>query len=169
MKNGWPERWKPIPGYEGLYRVSSRGRVYSYHSERMLKSSPARDRDGYTRLVVGLSRDGINKTPVTARVVLLAFVGPPPEGKPYAAHWDGNSTNNYLWNLRWASGSEQKSDDKRNGVALGKKKLFAVAEATRVREEYRELGCSQKDLALRYGVSHGTINNVITQTKAYSV
>ena len=34
-----PEMWEDMPGFEGLYRISSYGRVYSLVRNRMLKLS----------------------------------------------------------------------------------------------------------------------------------
>ena len=51
-----------------------------------------------------------------ARLVLTAFVGPPPTDKHEAAHWDGNPDNNKLSNLRWATGTENNLDKHRHGT-----------------------------------------------------
>ena len=55
------EDWRPVPGYEGLYEVSDRGKVKSRPREvtlrngasymkqgRMLKPNPVHNRDQYT-------------------------------------------------------------------------------------------------------------------------
>ena len=41
------ETWKPVPGCEGFYDVSSLGRVFSHHSGRML--SPVKKMNGDRR------------------------------------------------------------------------------------------------------------------------
>lgn len=40
------------------------------------------------------------------RLVALAWIGPPPDGKPWINHKDGNKTNNHYTNLEWTSISE---------------------------------------------------------------
>ena len=51
------EEWKDIKGYEGLYQISSYGRVYSFYKRDTLKLNP--NKDGY--LHVGLYREGKRK------------------------------------------------------------------------------------------------------------
>ncbi|WP_374243086.1 NUMOD4 motif-containing HNH endonuclease [Mycobacterium sp. CnD-18-1] len=99
------EEWKPVVGYEGLYEVSSHGRIWSIPRVarsgrkirgriRKLSSNPA----GYA--VVILSRDGRNNGFLVHRLVLEAFVGSCPAGME-ACHFDGIKSNNHLANLRW--------------------------------------------------------------------
>lgn len=47
-------------------------------------------------------------------LVLLAFVGPCPEGME-GCHWDGNPANNNVWNLRWATHKDNMKDRTRHG------------------------------------------------------
>lgn len=53
------------------------------------------------------------------RLVCAAIHGLPPIGQPYAAHGDGDSTNNCADNLRWASPKENGQDTKRHGTCKG--------------------------------------------------
>lgn len=124
MESGYyPERWVPVLGREGCYEVSDHGRVRSV--KRTLVKSDGRkytvgervrklhsDQSG--RLHVGLSRNGKMKTYRVHRIVLEAFVGTCPEGKE-ALHWDDDSSNNRLENLRWGTKSENSFDKIRNG------------------------------------------------------
>jgi hypothetical protein len=118
------EQWRPIPGWEGLYSVSDQGRVRSERRtvtrtdgirrvcpEKILKSINSSD----GRLHVSLCDRP--KRVVTKRIhqlVLLAFVGPCPEGME-VLHWDDNSANNRLSNLRYGTRSENQFDSVRNG------------------------------------------------------
>ena len=56
---------KDVVGYEGLYAVTSCGKVYSYKSKKFLK--PLKDKDGY--LQVNLHKDGEQKTYKIHRLV----------------------------------------------------------------------------------------------------
>lgn len=47
-----------------------------------------------------------HKTLHVARLVCLAFHGPPPEGKPYCLHKDENARNNKPDNLKWGTQKE---------------------------------------------------------------
>ena len=93
------EVWKPVPGYEGLYQVSDKGRVRSLHykhsnSTRILKSSI--HTLGYQRLA--LVKDGSVKFYYVHSLVWEAFNGPVPEGMQIN-HNDEVKTNNNLENL----------------------------------------------------------------------
>lgn len=94
------ERWLPVPGYEGIYEISSHGQVKSYHWDppRLLRPGWRKD-DGYANVV--LCADGTQTTRTVHSLVLEAFAGPRPEGME-ARHLDGNPANNY-----WAPGDTE--------------------------------------------------------------
>ena len=97
--DGSGERWLPIPGYEDRYEVSDRGRVRSWVSRpspRLL--SQIRQNTGY--VTVALSRGGFTEQQLIHRLVLLAFVGPCPDGME-TRHLDGLRPNNRLTNLAY--------------------------------------------------------------------
>lgn len=110
------EIWKPVPGYEGFYEVSSLGRIRGVDRVIMRKDgkkytvkgailSPAkRGYDGY--LDISLRKEGHQKTHKIHRLVMLTFVGEPPEGKPEVDHKDGDPENNRLSNLEYVSKKE---------------------------------------------------------------
>jgi hypothetical protein len=96
-----PEEWRPIPRSRG-YEVSSLGR-YRYpdgHSPEP-KMAPARGR--FPAAVIARIRELDGKVHVRNldRLVLTAWVGEPPEGKPHAIHIDGDLWNCQLSNLKW--------------------------------------------------------------------
>lgn len=95
------EEWKPISGFEGLYEISSYGRVKSfkvYPSGKILKPSP--DSNGYLRL--SLSKDGKKSDATVHRLVAEAFL-PRIDGKTCVNHIDGDKANNQLDNLEWCT------------------------------------------------------------------
>ncbi|MGP5930306.1 NUMOD4 motif-containing HNH endonuclease [Corynebacterium glyciniphilum] len=117
------EIWKPIPGYEGYYEVSDQGRVRSIERvivrdngmrqtvrSRVLR--PALNRRGYEG--VHLYRRGIGEGFSVHRLVLLAFVGPCPEGME-VRHLNGAPADNRLTNLRYGTSLENKLDIIRHG------------------------------------------------------
>jgi hypothetical protein len=107
------EEWRPIPGYEHRYEASDHGNVRSVgKSGRVLRPGPHRQGYRMATLYDGL---GGRRTIKMARLVLLAFVGPPPPGKPDALHWDDDPKNDHIRNLRWGSKSENQRDLIRNG------------------------------------------------------
>src|SRR5512139_4065704 len=107
------ERWLPVPGYEGAYEVSDRGRMRSLAGGRrsggILKHRLTR---GYHH--VGLYKGGKVRTHRVHRLVLTAFVGPPPDGM-VALHRDDDQDNNTLANLYWGTLLQNSADLKRNG------------------------------------------------------
>ena len=84
-------------GWEGLYEVSSRGRVLSVRTQRLMKLQP---QDGY--LSVGLSRGGKQVRYMVHRLVLTAFDRPCPDGME-SRHLNGVGVDNRRENLEWAT------------------------------------------------------------------
>lgn len=103
------EEWRTIKGYEGLYEVSSYGRVRSldryvktcYEAYRLQKGkilSPAKDRYGYLKVVLNFNRKC--KTINVHRLVSDAFI-PNPDNLPMVNHKDEDKSNNRVDNLEW--------------------------------------------------------------------
>ena len=112
------EEWRPVPGWEGVYEVSSFCRVRSLTRQistcgrsrtfttRELKGRllvPTLDRAGYLRVDLKFGRK--RKNSLLHRVFAEVFI-PNPEGKPHINHKDGVKTNNDSSNLEWCSHKE---------------------------------------------------------------
>lgn len=87
---------KDVVGYEGLYAVTSCGKVWSYRSEKFLKTK--KQKNGY--LKVNLYKDSKPKTFLVHRLVAFAYI-PNPENLETVDHIDGNKNHNYIKNLQW--------------------------------------------------------------------
>lgn len=108
------EIWKPVVGWEGLYEVSSFGRVFNPRTQRYLK--PWVDYYGYHRITAS-GPGGRRKHLKTCRMVLQAFKGlAPDEATDNALHWDGDKSNNRLENLRWGTSKDNAQDAVRQGL-----------------------------------------------------
>ena len=96
------EEWRPVPGFEGIYEASNFGRVYSVkrpgvsRSGRILTPTPT----PAGHLSISLRRNRARLERRVHQVVLLAFVGPCPEGQE-VRHMNGDPTDNRLENLRY--------------------------------------------------------------------
>lgn len=117
------EKWRPIPGFESFYEVSDQGRVRSLdrvivNKHGVPRRLPGRlltpSATGHGYLVVKLSREGTSVTKTVHRQVLLAFVGPCPEGLE-ACHGPGGQKDNQLSNLRYGTHEENMEDRRRDG------------------------------------------------------
>ena len=85
---------KDIKNYEGLYGITSCGRVWSYKYKKFL--TPFNNASGY--LKVGLCKNGKVKNFYVHRLVSDAYL-PNPDNLPQVNHKDENKANNCLQNL----------------------------------------------------------------------
>jgi hypothetical protein len=123
------ECWRPVPDYEGHYEVSDLGRVRSLSRavpagqrggqrivrERILALVAARTRrDGQSRFIVTLHKDGAKRWARVAHLVLEAFTGPRPVGHE-GRHLDCDPSNNRHVNLAWGTPEQNRADSDRLG------------------------------------------------------
>ena len=87
---------KDIKNYEGLYAVTSCGKVWSYYSKKFL--TPVDNGHGYLR--VKLCKDGKEKKYMIHSLVAEAYI-PNPNNLPQVDHIDNDKTHNYVNNLQW--------------------------------------------------------------------
>lgn len=100
------EIWKEISGYDGLYAVSSFGRVKRLSNNKTCKEKiikPRKDVGGYFQ--VGLRKNGIRKFLRVNRLVAIEFLKNE-FSKSEVNHLDGNRVNNHFTNLEWVTRSE---------------------------------------------------------------
>ena len=121
------EVWKPISGYEGLYEVSSFGRIRSVVHRLLLTPDEAR---GYLR--VTLFKNGVRNRQPVHRLVAKAFL-PNPRNKPAINHIDEDKSNNRVSNLEWCTPKENCNHGNRNkkisrGVSKPVKQLSKTGE-----------------------------------------
>ena len=145
-----PERWAPIPWPDNLpagetppYEASSHGNIRS-----VLRTLIDGRTCGGTLLTLGnhnrgyrqvkLRHNGVQKTFLAHKLVLLAFEGDPPPGKPYTRHLDDDPTHNY-WapggmggggNLVYGTEAENIADRMRREAAAAHRPIVVVEEET---------------------------------------
>lgn len=93
------EIWKDIENFEGLYQISSIGRIKGRGGKIL---SPFVNERNY--LKIGLSKNGEKKNYFVHKLVAEAYV-PNPNNYPEVDHIDGNKQNNAVENLRWVDHS----------------------------------------------------------------
>lgn len=89
---------KDIPNYEGLYAITSCGKVWSYHRNKFL--ALRYDKDGYPR--VDLRKDGKSKTYFVHRLLAITYL-PNPNNLPYVNHKDEIKKHSWINNLEWCT------------------------------------------------------------------
>lgn len=105
MKLGIPiplEEWRDIKGYEGLYQISSYGRVQSSKRKGNLGGTikTSLSNGGYPQ--AHLCKNSVRKTFLVHRLVALAFLDNP-NNYPEVNHKDERKTNNCAWNLEFCT------------------------------------------------------------------
>jgi hypothetical protein len=104
------EEWRPVPGYEGLYSISSLGNVRS-EERRIAHGSSSRtvkerilcqNRTTNNYLSLRLWRDGEFRVVRVHQLVAEAFIDKPRSGL-MVDHIDRNRCNNTVDNLRWVT------------------------------------------------------------------
>lgn len=154
--------WKPVPGFEKEYEVSSSGEFRRIGRGPIAVTISPHNGYGYVRL----SKNGIAKNFRAHRLVLEAFVGPAPSGH-VALHGNGKRSDNRAANLRWGTVSENTLDRHKHGTTNGFYKPGAEhilakltdSDVANIRGRLAN-GERQKDIASDYGVDQSTISNI---------
>jgi hypothetical protein len=167
------ETWRAIPGYEGLYEVSSMGEVRSlprpitkrmhYGVQRFLTKErllqPIVSSLGYRR--VGLTDSyGHRRIRQISHLVALAFIGPRPRGQE-VCHCDGVRNNDAADNLRYDTRTGNQKDRILHGTSnAGSRNGRAKLTSSQV-EEIISANTSSTVLSARYGVAPSTIRRIV--------
>jgi hypothetical protein len=113
------EKWRAIPGYEGRYDVSDQGRVRSvttYHGVRPPRiMATETDRYGYPFVRLSSAGERVRSRRKIHTLVLLAFVGPRPEGM-VSRHLSGDPSDARLVNLIYGTQSQNLRDAVAHGT-----------------------------------------------------
>ena len=102
---------KDVVGYEGLYAVTSCGKVWSYKRKKFLV--PTYNSKGY--LQVKLCKDGKFKQYLIHRLVAEAYL-PNPENLPQVDHIDNDKTHNCVNNLQWITNRDNNRKSKNKPI-----------------------------------------------------
>jgi len=96
---------KDLQGYEGLYKVTTTGKIYSHYSNKFLALKTTAK--GYVSVCLFNPnlKGNPRKYPMVHRLVALTHI-PNPNNLPQINHIDGNKLNNNVCNLEWCTPSQ---------------------------------------------------------------
>lgn len=159
MENLEREIWKPVPGYGGVYQVSSMGRILSNHKGGEHLLTPHALPTGH--LMVQLHWKGNRKWAYVHRLVFFAFVHPIKEGW-IVHHINGVPSDNTVGNLIGQSSRQHTVSHKRIGETHRAAKL-TEADVRAIHQRVAD-GESVKGIAEQFGVQIGQVNAIAAGT-----
>lgn len=171
------EEWVDIQGYEGIYQITSSGKVrsldkevFSYpNSKRLVKGrtlKPLRDKLGYRYFQLSDKNSKI-KNCKFHRLLCIAFI-PNPENYPHVNHKNGIKYDNRLENLEWCTHRQNMKHAWSNGLIpepvtiYGEKSNFAKLSDIQAKEIKIRLrkGDHPKDIAEDYPVGFSAVREI---------
>lgn len=142
-----------IKNYEGIYEVSSDGRIYSIKRKKYLKNVLA---DRYE--IVLLYKNNKRKRYYIHRLVADAFCEKQ-EGKDYVNHKDLDRCNNNSYNLEWVTSKENRihfvSSEKYKPTKLSKEAITKIKE-----RNYKKILCLETNIIFESMNSFAASRNI---------
>lgn len=151
--------WKSLVGFDGLYRISDDGQVWSERRQRLLSTKPNKYR-GYAEFCV-VDDQGKQHTKSVHQEVMKAFVGPLPPGEQ-VRHLDGNPLNNRLDNLVYGT-PVQNQQDRRGENYQGSRRLTNAQIA--IINEKIKMGTTAAKLQDEYKITYNILMSIIDDKK----
>lgn len=166
---GMEETWAQIKGFEGIYEISTFGRIRSLDRPQRVRGNGISLQKGQilkqwkqgSYMYCDLRKPGIKQRARIHVVVLETFVCPRPSGM-IACHNNGDSTDNRLCNLRWGTHKDNAKDKILHGThqygescprsKLTEAQAIAILESTKTYAE----------IAKDHGVCKSTVTHIKT-------
>lgn len=172
------EEWCSVVGYEGLYEVSSAGRVRSLPRVVVGRSrwggtqnypvkggilAQSTVREGYKQ--VSLTYAGAAITAKVHQLVCAAFHGPAPSAEHIVAHNNGRRGDNTKDNVRWSTPADNTLDRTCHGTDLRGSQLswakLSEKDIPKIRALRRE-GATLAAIAAKFNVDQSNIALIVT-------
>lgn len=156
-----------IEKFDG-YRFSSIGGVESCWTNGGKKSGKWKqlktdETKGYLRVTLRVGPMEYQRIQIS-HLILQAFFGDRPLDA-VACHWDGNTKNNSIYNLRWDTRKANEEDKKRHNThqtgSMNPAAKITEADATRIRELYETGDFSTYDLSRQFHLSRPVICKIV--------
>ena len=155
------EEWKQ--SLEDYY-VSDCGRIYHKTGKKNKLLCGSLHQDGYIFVTIKGKQYPLH------RLIAKAFI-PNPDNLPQVNHKDGNKQNNFASNLEWCTASQNIIHSVKNNLQpyhlAGYTGKFTKEQRQQIKDEYNNTDISKRELAIKWGVSHTCISNIISGTYRY--
>jgi hypothetical protein len=162
------EEWRDVVGYEGLYQVSTLGRVKSLEKRLRIKSGNYRIKletikrqhvanNGY--LTVGLSDSGKNRNVLVHRLIAEAFIENSGNLET-VNHINGIKTDNNVHNLEWCSHRDNLLHALENGLRKPRKKKLDDIQALTTITHLSAKNRTMADISRHFNVSEALIARI---------
>lgn len=177
--SGAPEEWRDVVGYEGIYEVSSLGRVRT-HKDKTTSNKRYKVRRWKQRFLsqkvgkkdnmhrVHLWKGGKDKTFLVHRLVAFAFLEKPPE-KDFVNHLDGDRFNNSVSNLEWCTSKENNEHAFATGLMNTEIPIALTDVHTTETREFRSMSHASIFLGRSSGYVSGLLKKNRTITDGYEI
>lgn len=171
------EVWKNVIGYEGLYQVSSKGRLRALernttyftkngkeitHKRKARLLSPTQDADGYMKTTL-TNTEGVRLNKYIHQLVAQSFLKNP-NNKPCVNHLNGVRDCNDVENLEWTTIADNNKHGRLRHEGL-------IPNSTLTKTDVKEIrflnahGVRQKTLAKIFEVNVRTIYRTISRER----
>jgi len=165
------EKWKSIPGYEGLYKCSNLGIIKSLKRKckggNNIRTVPEKyltyrtTDSGYLR--VALTKNRITKDFFVHRIIAMAFLRNP-ENKPFVNHKNGIKKDNRPTKLEWCTQSENEIHAHKYGLKNFKGENHPLSKLSnsdvcKIREMIKNK-IKNRNIAHLFKVSESHISNI---------
>mgnify|MGYP000558890756 FL=1 len=164
--------YRAIPGFPG-YRAGDDGSIWSclkcngrHHgpyviTDRWFRMKASKERSGYLSITIYKNSTAYKRR--VQRLILEAFVGPPPSKMHQASHDNNVRDDCRLSNLRWDTPKGNMADRERHGTKLiGEKNPFSKLndQAVIAIRAACAAGESQRSVAKRFGLSQTHVSEI---------